>query len=615
MGYIKQLSEDLIKKIAAGEVIERPASVVKELVENSIDAGATKIEIEIERGGKYIKVSDNGMGIEPEDIDLLFARHATSKIKKFDDLWNINTLGFRGEALASVNAVSKVTCRSKHINQDYGFEIKEIDGKINKKSSAVAIGTVFEIDDLFYNVPARQKFLKSESTEYGHIYDIVISLALSHSKISITLKNNKNIVLKSTGSNDLQQTVSELLGNDLQNKLISISGKNDFLAFDGFVSALEVFRSERKSVFIFINNRPVKCQIISKAVFSAFEGLLPSGKFPVVILNLTFKPKFVDINVHPSKKEVRYTQPNDVYNLVLHSIQSAVEKYYKEQYREKSVYSLPVEKEIGERRNSGAGEIARSVKPAIHSYTEAAVELYAPLEEMKPLLQLFSVSNLKCKIIYSDKSIANMTKIGNKTIFEVGSIFDDNLQVVFSGEVTGEQNYQKDFFNQLSNLSSFVYKTYTNNETVIQKKIVNKDLEDEDNKAVNRKKPPDSILYKIWERDNWTCVYCAKQLLDPKVAKKMIPETENAFRSHINKEGETVTNHIIREHIASYDHYLPTSKLPQFNFDEENLFACCIQCNQKKLDSMDLKSWQPVRQNSWDKALKVAGVCFDKPSS
>ena len=148
MGYIKQLSEDLIKKIAAGEVIERPASVVKELVENSIDAGATKIEIEIERGGKYIKVSDNGMGIEPNDIDLLFARHATSKIKYFDELWNINTLGFRGEALASINAISKVTCRSKHINQDYGFEIKEIEGKISKKSFAVSIGTIFEIDDL-----------------------------------------------------------------------------------------------------------------------------------------------------------------------------------------------------------------------------------------------------------------------------------------------------------------------------------------------------------------------------------------------------------------------------------------------------------------------------------
>ncbi len=617
MGYIKQLSEDLIKKIAAGEVIERPASVVKELVENSIDAGATKIEIEIERAGKYIKVSDNGMGIEPEDIDLLFARHATSKIKNFDDLWIIDTLGFRGEALASISAVSKVSCRSKHINQEYGFEIKEINEKINKRSSAIAIGTVFEIDDLFYNVPARQKFLKSETTEYGHISDVIISLALSHPKISFTLKNNKNIVFKSSGSNDLKQVISELLGSDLQNKLIPVSGTNNFLTFESFVSALEIFRSERKFIFIFINKRPIKCQIISKAVLSAFEGLLPSGKFPVVVLNLIFKPKFVDINVHPSKKEVRYTQPNDVYNLVLYSIQDAVSKYYKEQYKEKSPYSLPVN-EVQEVENKTVEmkkvdvDIAKSLLPITTSYSKAALEFYSR-EEETTTMTLFSIPNLKCTIIYSDKPIANMTKIGNKTIFEVGSIFDDNLQVIFSGEIVGEQNYQKDFFNYLANLSSLIYKTYMNDKTVIQQKIVNNSLDDEENKEKSRKKPSDSILYKIWERDNWTCVYCGKQLLDPKVAKKTIPEAENAFVSVTNTKGEKVTSHIIREYIASYDHYLPVSKLPQFNSDEENLFACCLECNQKKSNSLELNSWKPKRKNNWDKPLEIGGIKFDNP--
>lgn len=624
MGYIKQLSEDLIKKIAAGEVIERPASVIKELVENSIDAGATKIQIEVERGGKYIKVSDNGMGIEPDDIDLLFTRHATSKIRSFDELWDINTLGFRGEALASISAVSKVTCRSKHVNEEYGFEIKFLDEKINKKTSAISIGTVFEIDDLFYNVPARQKFLKSESTEYGHIFDILISLALSHPKISFTFTNNKNIALKSTGSNDLKQVIEELLGSDLKNKLIPVSGKNDFLDFKGFVSALEVYRPDRKSIFVFINKRPVKCQIISKAISSAFEGSLPKGKYPVVVLNLSFKPKFVDINVHPSKKEVRYTQPNDVYNLILYSVQDAIAKYYKEQYKEKSVYSLePTLKTEKEINNNEGKASSSSVSSATASYSQAAFELYTPIEsftdekiediDIKPLLQIFSSSNLKCKVIYSNKPIANMTKIGNKTIFEVGMVYEDDLQVVFSGEIVGEPNYQKDFFNYLSNLSSFIFKTYSENQTVLQKKVVDKDLEEEDLKEPSRKKPPEALLYKVWCRDNWTCVYCGKQLLDPKIVKKSIPETENAFKTYVNEKGENVTNHALRDYIATYDHHLPVSKLPQFNFEEENLFASCMGCNKKKLDSMGIQAWKPVRKNSWDKPLEVAGLCFSGP--
>ena len=640
MGYIKQLSEDLIKKIAAGEVIERPASVVKELVENSIDAGATRIEIEVERSGKYIKVSDNGMGIEPDDINLLFSRHATSKIKNFDDLWRVDSLGFRGEALASISAVGKVICRSKHINQDYGFEIKTIDGKINKKSSAISIGTVFEIDDLFYNVPARQKFLKSESTEYGHIYDVIISLALSHPKISITLKNNKAITLKSSGSNNLKQVVLELLGNDLQDKLIPVSGQNNFLDFTGFVSALEVFRADRKSVFVFVNKRPVKCQIVSKAILSAFEGLLPPGKFPAVVLNLNFKPRSVDVNVHPAKKEVRYTQPNDVYNLVLHSMQDAVAKYYKEQYREKSVYALPKngseEVELKDMpllgliressQNKAGSNILDSRKRGNDKENEAAFKFYAPddkkqdveVENNNSILHaqysiLFSVPNLKCKIIHSDKPIANMTRIGNKTIFEVGSIFEDNLQVVFSGEIIGEPNYQKEFFNHLSNLSKLIYKTSVNNENTIQKKFVSKNLEDDETGEKKRKKPPDLVLYKIWERDNWTCVYCGRQLLDPKIVKEAISHTENSFVTSINNEGKETTNHILREYIATYDHYLPVSKLPQFTFDEDNLYASCIECNKKKSDSMGLNAWKPVRKNNWQQPLELAGLTFNSP--
>lgn len=619
MGYIRQLPEDLIKKIAAGEVIERPASVVKELVENSIDAGATKIEIEIERAGKYIKVSDNGMGIDPDDIDLLFARHATSKIKNFDDLWRMDSLGFRGEALSSIGAVSKINCKSKHINQEYGFEINVANGKFNRKSSAISIGTIFEVSDLFYNVPARQKFLKSGKAELGHIYDVVVSEAISHPKIAIKLLNDKNIVRETSGSKDLQQVIFELLGNDLKDKLISISGKNHFLSISGYLSELEVYRSDRKSTFIFINNRPVKCQIISKAITSGFEGLLPAAKYPVIILNLYFEPKFVDVNVHPAKKEVRYTHPNDVYNIVLHSIQNAVSNHYKEKYKEKSVYSMPEVRDLG-------FEIQTSNLVPRASYSDAAFDFYAPTDrdensELTPegiessALSLFSVSNLKCNVIYSKKPIANMTKIGSKTIFEVGSIYEGDVQIVFSGEIVGDQNYQKDFFNCLSELSKDVFDNYLKDKFVIQKKLVSPNLEDIEANDKHRKKPPEKLLYEVWERDNWTCVYCGKKLLDPKVVKEAMPHAKDAFVTYMNNEGKKITNHILREHTASYDHYLPVSKLPQFSFELENLFACCFECNRKKLDSMELKAWKPKGQNGWTTSLDLAGLSFNSPKT
>ncbi len=488
MGFIIQLSEDLIKKIAAGEVIERPASVVKELIENSIDAGRTRIEIEIERSGKCIKISDNGMGIDPKDLPLLFARHATSKIKRFDDLWKIQSLGFRGEALASISAVSKVICKSKHIDQEYGFEAKFENETLNKKTSSISIGTVFEIDDLFYNVPARQKFLKSGTTELGYIQDIVMSHAISRPKTAFKLLNNGSVVLKSNGSGNLQQAIPELLGNDLTNKLIPISAKNNFVELSGYISALEIFRADKKSQFIFVNNRPVKCQIISKAVLSAFEGLLPQGKYPVVVMNLIFKPTFVDVNVHPSKKEVRYTHSNEVYSLALHSIQNGVAEYYKEKYKEQSVYALP-ETESKEVKNKAAFEMyspddKETRKQGISETVKQEIKLSSIIENSdieinvpEQRSQLFSVSNLKCHVIHSEKPIANMTKMGNKTIFEVGSIFGDNVQVVFSGEVTGELDYQKDFFNALSNLSNEMYKTFSHLGSPIQKKILNASLE------------------------------------------------------------------------------------------------------------------------------------------
>lgn len=630
MGYIKELSEELIKQIAAGEVVERPASVVKELVENSIDAGSKKIEIEIQRAGKYIKVSDDGNGIRSDDLELLFKTHATSKINSLDDLWDINSLGFRGEALASISSVSKVVCSSKHFDEDCGFEVNVVNGKISKKSSAISKGTVFEINDLFYNVPAREKFLKAENTEVDHIYDYVLSLALSHPEISFTFTNNKNILLKSSASSDLKETIFELLGDDLRNNLILLSAKNNFLTASGYVSTLEIYRSNKKSIFVFINGRSVKCPLIMKAINSSFEGLLPPGKYPVVILNLTFKPKFVDVNVHPTKKEVRYTHPNDVYSLILRTFQDSISSHYKNVYKEKSAYGLPDYGTIGQ------SEISTQHSALSPSYNKAAFEFYENTELpfvnresssaslnlnegnsqdvvlKKEQDSIFTVSNLKCYKVYSGKPTANITRIGNKSIFEVGTIFGDNLQIVFSGEIVGDQNYQKQFFNSLADMAGNIY-SQLSGEEAIQKKLINEEyVEDEDDKkGVKRKKPPESTLYKVWERDNWTCVYCEKQLLDPKVVKEAMQDAENAFVTYTNDSGKEITTHLLREHSASYDHYLPASKLPQFNYDEENLFACCISCNREKLDSMSIKAWKPEVKNNWNKPLEIAGLVFN----
>ncbi len=641
MGYIKELSEELIKQIAAGEVIERPASVVKELVENSIDAGSEKIEIQIERAGKYIKVSDDGSGIDPDDIELLFKRHATSKLKSFEDLWDIHSLGFRGEALASISSISKIVCKSKHEKRDSGFEISVLEGKITKKSSSINKGTEFEINDLFYNVPARLKFLKSEKTEIDHIYDTVIAIAIANPGVAICLKNNSSILLNSSGSGDLQECICELLGDDLRKNLIPLNSKNNFVTLTGFISSLDIFRNDRKSIFVFINGRPVKCNIISKAILSSMEGLLPPGKYPVVILNLLFSPKSVDINVHPTKKEVRYTFPNEVYNLVQRTIQDSISKHYKEVYKEKSnfiqkppfVPSQPYSDsafafyEKDDTLNHPSSEnldilsFREGQSQAKESHQESIInrDYYVPSEltMTDTTLNLFSVNNLKCYKISSDKPIANITKIGNKSIFEVGHIFDENNQVVFSGEIVGGENIQKEFFNSLSTLADKLVKIF-NNENSFQVKLLieNEATEDDElsrKSKISRKKPPSSTLYKIWSRDNWTCVYCGKQLLDPELVNEYTSDSKDAFSKYLNENDKEVTVHLLREHLASYDHYLPVSKLPQFNFEEENLYACCTSCNKKKLDSMDLKSWKPEKRNNWIKPLEVAGLRFEIP--
>ncbi len=329
MKRIKLLDKNLINQIAAGEVIERPASVVKELVENSIDAGATRIAIDISNDSRDIRVADNGFGISKEDIALAFARHATSKISNKNDLWKINTLGFRGEALASIISIAKVTCITKTKDDINGNKASCQESNVDVSETGCDFGTTMEIKDLFYNVPVRAKFLKNAKTEIGYIQEIVQGLAVSHPEIVFSLTNNNITLLKTTGSGNIEVVISEIYNNALINELKHLHNedKQAFLEISGLVSTPLYTRSNRKGIYIFVNGRMVKCPICLKAIDNVYADLIPKGKYPFAVLSLTLKTEDVDVNVHPSKREVKYREPNLIYNFIYYSVKNALTAY------------------------------------------------------------------------------------------------------------------------------------------------------------------------------------------------------------------------------------------------------------------------------------------------
>lgn len=329
MKRIQQLQEDVINQIAAGEVIERPASVVKELVENSIDAGASKVEIEISQGGRYLRVSDNGSGINADDITLAFSRHATSKIVSEKDLWELHSLGFRGEALASILSISKVTCTTKTKDAENGIKLTNLEnGELKTVSIGCAVGTTIEIAELFYNVPARLKFLKKPTTEVAAVVETLQNIAISHPEVAIICKNQNKIALKTTGSNDLCFCLNEIFSKDLLKHLVLINAMDEGEKYfiDGVVSDPTFTKSNRKSIYIIINGRSIKCPILTKAVERAFEDKIASGRFPLAVVNLILPPDKVDVNVHPTKKEVRYEAANSIFGFVNYAIRKALQE-------------------------------------------------------------------------------------------------------------------------------------------------------------------------------------------------------------------------------------------------------------------------------------------------
>ena len=329
MKRIKQLSKHLINQIAAGEVIERPASVVKELVENSIDAGATKVSIEVSNECRDLRIADNGSGIHPDDISLAFSKHATSKIETDEDLFAISTLGFRGEALSSIISISKLTCITRTKDFDAGTKVECENSQVKTVQTGCAVGTVMEIKNLFYNLPARLKFLKNPKTEFSYIQELVQSLAIINPQVSIELKNNGKTVLKTTGSDDLKNTIKEVYSADVVANLKDVLKTDKMSGFKitGYVSTPDYTRSSKKGYHLYINSRMVKCPVFQKSIDTAYKNLIGFGKYPFVVLNLQVLPSEIDVNVHPTKKEVRYKNTNQIFNFIHSSIDLALSSF------------------------------------------------------------------------------------------------------------------------------------------------------------------------------------------------------------------------------------------------------------------------------------------------
>lgn len=328
MGNIVLLDDLTINKIAAGEVIERPASVIKEMVENSIDAGANNITVEIKNGGiSFIKVTDNGKGIAQDDLEIAFERHATSKIRTADDLDVVTSMGFRGEALASIAAIANVEMVSKTEEQQVGYKVVVEAGDIlSKEEIGCQKGTSITVRNLFFNTPVRYKFLKKDYTESGYIEDVITRIALVNPNIAIKLINTGKTVIQTNGNGDIKSVIYSIYGKDVATGVMPVEYTYDDIQVSGVIGKPEIARSNRSNQLFFVNKRYIKDKTLSAATEQAYKGLIPIGKFGFVVLNITMNPAKVDVNVHPAKLEVRFEDESKIFQSIYHAIKDTLLK-------------------------------------------------------------------------------------------------------------------------------------------------------------------------------------------------------------------------------------------------------------------------------------------------
>lgn len=380
MGKIKVLDEHVANQIAAGEVIERPASVVKELVENSLDAGSVKIDVTVEEGGlQLIRVSDNGSGIETDDCEAAFFRHATSKIESGKDLFQIRTLGFRGEALPSIAAVAKVECVTASGTTGLGRKLVIEGGSVKSfEETAASRGTDMLVKELFFNTPARLKYMKTIQTELGHISDYLYRCAMAHPHVAFSLKHNGNVLLRTLGNGDLLQVVAAVYGTTVAKAMLSVQADNADYTLRGVISRPDMTRSNRQGITIVMNGRTIRNYAVSNAIMNAYHTLLPINRYPVVALHIGMDPALVDVNVHPAKLEVRFSKEQELVRFIENELNRVLRKQVLIPAAGKKEPKPAVVQERMELYRSYA-------EPASESEAYRAAPLPEPPEERRPL--------------------------------------------------------------------------------------------------------------------------------------------------------------------------------------------------------------------------------------
>lgn len=423
MKKINLLNEETSNKIAAGEVLERPSSAVKELVENAIDAHSKVITIEIEDGGqKFIRVSDDGDGIDSEDIEIAFLPHATSKISSIEDIYSINTLGFRGEALPSIAAVSHTILKSRSKDSQGGKEISISGGVKNYiKDVGCSIGTSIEVKDIFYNVPARQKFLKSSQREAALISDIINRLALAHSNISFRLINKGKKVINTYSTENLFDTIRNIYGKNTSDNIIKFEKHGDIASVYGYVGNAEISRGSRNNQSVFVNKRYIKNKLIATAVENAVKSFLMINKYPFFVLFLDIYPEFVDVNVHPTKSEVKFQNDREIFKLVFDAVHDAIKDSFKNNFEVEMENSM---------------ELVKDSIPKVKENIQIPIDL-------KSYENLVTIDN---KTNSSEESIKGDNLYKNK-----GNVPLENIKsYVYEKNSQRDSNYSSDVNNNLS---------------------------------------------------------------------------------------------------------------------------------------------------------------------
>ncbi len=469
MGNIVLLDELTINKIAAGEVIERPASVIKEMVENSIDAGATNVTVEIKNGGiSFIKVTDNGKGIAKDDLEIAFERHATSKIRSAEDLDTVTSMGFRGEALASIAAIANVEMISKTQEQEIGYKVVvEAGDVLEKEEAGCRTGTTITVKNLFFNTPVRYKFLKKDYTESGYIEDVVTRIALVNPNIAIKLINTGKTVIQTNGNGNIKDVIYSIYGKDVANGVMEVSYNYEDIKVTGVIGKPEIARSNRSNQLFFVNKRYIKDKTLTAATEQAYKGLIPIGKFGFVVLNLEINPASVDVNVHPAKLEVRFQEESKVFQSIYHAIKDTLLK--------------------GELIANSGDEQKQGELFAFRKQNEKQIEKYTNEESKIKTNIIEDIYNQKNEHTQEIKTINptnEMEKVDSSNVLEKLNQIKEKIVQEMNGQVQEKDTENKDKIAEIS--SNLELK-----EPEVKYELEEKGIEDIQEKEKNENEPKD----------------------------------------------------------------------------------------------------------------------------